>query len=143
MLLATNPDVGGDVQQISPASWEGVNYQCVGGLVVSDDGSAMMATDCAAIYYNWNDRERLSLFSGIQLDSSGDLVGTPVTETFESSTYVSSHFAFSPKLDRIFYAAGSGNENGKALKQGFTDSGATKTTFSFSNANYNILHVGR
>ena len=138
-----DPNVGGDMQELAASGWSGSSYQVVGGLIASDDGSALMAIDSTAAYYNWNNRERLTLFSGIDLDASGDLVGTPVRESFETSSFVSSHVAFSPKLDSIFYAAGSGNENAKTLKRGTTNSGATKSSYAFTNANYNVLHAGR
>jgi hypothetical protein len=142
-IYVFDPNVGGDVNELAASGWTGASYQMVGGLIASDDGTALMAIDSTAIYYNWNNQERLSLFSGIELDGSGDLVGSPVRETFESSGYVSSHVAFSPKLDSIFYAQGSSNENGKSLKRGTTNSNATKSTYSFTAANYNVLHAGR
>ena len=143
-IYVFDPNTGGDASELLGSGWSGTSYQMVGGLVAADDGSCLMVVDSTAIYYNWNNQERLTLVSGIDLNATtGALVGTPVRETFETSGYVSSHLAFSPKLDSIFYAQGSSNENGKSLKRGTTNSNATKSTYSFTAANYNVLHAGR
>jgi len=139
-----DPNTGGNATEVLGSGWTGSSYQVVGGLVPSDDGSCLLAVDSTATYYNWTDRERLTLVSGIDLSpTTGAQQGSLTRETFESSRYVSSHFTFSPQMDAIFYAAGTGNENAKTLKRGVVDSGATKTSYGFTNRNYNVLHAGR
>ena len=57
----------------------------VGGIEVSDDGTSVAAIYTTSAFYSYNNRERLRSWTGIDLDSSGDLVGTPVPQDLETS----------------------------------------------------------
>jgi len=143
-IYVFDPNLGANANEVLGSGWTGSSYQMVGGLVPSDDGKCLLAVDSTATYYYWADRERLTLVSGINLSSTtGAQQGALSRETFETSTYVSSHFTFSPQQDAIFWAAGSGNENNQSLKRGEVNSGGSKSTYGFNTANYNVLHAGR
>ena len=52
-LYVFDPNVGGDVQEIAPATFGGQGtYGVVGHVEVSDDGSTMGCTFCSSAYYN-------------------------------------------------------------------------------------------
>jgi hypothetical protein len=143
-LYVFDPNVGGDVQEVaSSAAWSaGASYTVVGCLETSDDGSSVASVYSTQSYYSFNDRESLSVWTGVELDASGDMVGAPTRMNLESTGYVSAHIAFGSKVQDLFYAQGSSNENSKVLKRASFESGAT-TNYAFQNANYNVLHVGR
>ena len=82
------------------------------------------------------------MWSGIQFNGAGKLVGTPRQNRYESALYVGSTLTFTPQGDHIVYAAGSGNENAKKLKRGLFGNDQP-VEFGFPAKNYNVLHAGR
>ena len=139
-LYMFDPNVGGDVQEIAGASWVTGSYHVVGGIDVSDDGTCIAST-YAYSYYNYTAAEMLAVWTGIQLDSSGDLVGSPTKTVVQGSGgCVSSHFAFTPNQRDLLYAYGS-SENGKTLRSEPLAAGATAKSYSFPGANFNVLHA--
>ncbi len=143
-LYVFDPNVGGDVQEIGASTWNGgSSYHLVGCVEVTDDGHNAASIYSAVSTALTNDREQLRIWSGIDLDGSGDLIGSPYKANLESGgTYIGSHVAFSPSGKTLYYAAGSGNENAKKLKAGSLEDGST-TEYAFSSANYCVLHAGR
>jgi hypothetical protein len=138
-------NIGGDINKIAGDTWSGnSSYHVVGYLDVSDDGTQLLAVDSTARYYDWNTSERLTVWSNIQTDSSGDLVGTPTRDSYESGVHVSSSSTFTPQNDRIIYAAGGGNENQKMVYKGEYGGANKKTSYGLQyKRNYNVLHAGR
>jgi hypothetical protein len=145
VIYVFDANVGGDFQVVGGSGWTGSNYQHVQGLVVSDDGSALLAVDSTSSTYHYHYQERLTLFSGIELEADGDLpTGALTRQIFESGTCVGDCAAFSPKLDAIYYAAdgGTGSTQMK-LKKGTIGGGTTGAELGFSTARWSVLHVGR
>ncbi len=143
-IFVFDPNVGGAMNLVDPAGWTGLTYQHVQGLVVSDDGSAVMAVDSTYTSYHYIDRENFTVFSGIDLnETTGSLPANSVTmQKFETSKYVGDCAGFSPKLDSVYYAAGSGSAS-MTLKRGTIGGNSTGTSLGFGTARYSVLHTGR
>ena len=128
---------------VGDSGWTGASYQHVQGLVVSDDGTAVSAVDSNYTSYHYMDQERFTVFSDVELNpNTGAMTGSVTRQIFETTGCMGDCAAFSPKLDAVYYGAGSGS-TGMTLKKGTLGGSTTGDSLGFGTARYAVLHAGR